>query len=255
MAMEKALPLSGVVVARNEADRIGRCLRSLAQVCSEVVVVDSGSTDDTVAVARALGARVEHRDWDGFANQKNAAISRARQPWVVLLDADEWLEPQAIERLRDLFASGRVESADVWRLLRRTHFLGHRMRAGSFACEPVERLFRAQYRHAPREVHEFLDVRGARVARTEIWMEHDTARNEEEYWLKLEGYARLWANEQRARGRSAWRGRGALAAAAYFLKNLILRGGLVDGRGGWRLHRLHMRYASLKYRLLASLPK
>lgn len=246
------LPLSGVVVARDEADRIGRCVRCLAQVCAEVVVLDSGSGDDTVALARAAGARVLHQDWLGFAGQKNAAIAQAGQPWVLLLDADEWLEPQALERLRALFAGGRVETADVWRLLRRTHFLGHRLRAGSFAREPVERLFRARFRHAPRAVHEYLDTSGARVATSDIVMEHDTARSEDEYWRKLEGYARLWAAEQRARGRRAWHGRGALAAAAYLVKNLLLRGGLVDGRGGWRFHRLHMRYAALKYRLLAS---
>lgn len=247
-----ALPLSGVVVARNEADRIARCVGSLARVCAEVVVLDSGSDDDTVAVARAAGARVLHQDWLGFAAQKNAAIGHATRPWVLLLDADEWLEPAALDRLRALFASGRVESADVWRLLRRTHFLGHRLRAGSFAREPVERLFRARFRHAPRAVHEYLDTAGARVATSDIVMEHDTARSEQEYWRKLEGYARLWADEQRTRGRRAWRGRGALAAAAYFAKNLLLRGGLVDGRGGWRFHRLHMRYAALKYRLLAT---
>jgi (heptosyl)LPS beta-1,4-glucosyltransferase len=250
-----ALPLSGVVVARNEADRIGRCVGSLARVCAEVVVLDSGSADDTVALARAAGARVLHQDWLGFAAQKNVAIEQASQPWVLLLDADEWLEPAALERLRALFADGRVESADVWRLLRRTHFLGHRLRAGSFAREPVERLFRARFRHAPRAVHEYLDTAGARVATSDIVMEHDTARGEQEYWRKLEGYARLWADEQRARGRRAWRGRGALAAAAYFIKNLLLRGGLVDGRGGWRFHRLHMRYAALKYRLLAASAK
>lgn len=250
-----ALPLSGVVVARNEADRIGRCIGSLAGVCAEVVVLDSGSDDDTVAVARAAGARVLHQDWLGFAAQKNAAIGQATRPWVLLLDADEWLEPAALDRLRALFSSGRVESADVWRLLRRTHYLGHRLRAGSFAREPVERLFRARFRHAPRAVHEYLDTAGARVATSDVVMEHDTARSEQEYWRKLEGYARLWADEQRARGRRAWRGRGALAAAAYFVKNLLLRGGLVDGRGGWRFHRLHMRYAALKYRLLASPPE
>lgn len=252
--MTRPLPLSGVVITRNEADRIGRCVGSLMQVCAEVIVLDSGSTDDTVAVARAAGARVEHQDWLGFAAQKNAAIERATQPWVLLLDADEWLEPPALARLRALFDSGEVERADVWRLLRRTHFLGHRMRFGSFAREPVERLFRARFRHAPRLVHEYLDIRGARVATLDAALEHDTARSEAEYWRKLEGYARLWAQEQRARGRRGFPGRGALAAAAYFLRNLVLRGGLLDGRGGWRHHRLHMRYAALKYRLLRQDP-
>ena len=79
------LPVSGVVIAKDEADRIGRCVASLAAVCAEVVVLDSGSSDDTAAVASAAGARVEQQPWLGFAAQKNAAISRAtRSGW------DDW---------------------------------------------------------------------------------------------------------------------------------------------------------------------
>lgn len=244
------LPLSGVVICKNEADRIARCIGSLVPVCAEVVVLDSGSTDDTVAIALALGARVEHQDWLGFARQKNAAIQRASQPWVILLDADEWLGAEAQARLHTLFAGGVVEHADVWQLPRRTHFLGHPMRGGSFAREPVERLFRAHLRHAVRPVHEFLDTSGQRVARSDIRLEHDTARDPAEYWRKLQGYAALWADEQAARGKRSWPGRGVLAALAYAVKNLLIRGGVVDGRPGLRFHWLHMRYAALKYALL-----
>lgn len=247
--MPDSLPLSGVIITRNEADRITRCVASLMPVCREVIVLDSGSDDGTVAIARSLGARVEHQDWLGFAQQKNAAIALASQPWVILLDADEWLQPDAQQRLRALFA-GDVDRADVWQLPRCTHFLGHAMRGGSFAREPVERLFRAHLRHAIRPVHEFLDTAGNRVALSGIRLEHDTARNADEYRRKLQGYARLWASDQARRGRTAWRGRGMLAALAYGLKNLLLRGGVIDGPRGWQFHALHMRYAALKYRLL-----
>ncbi|CAN5635498.1 glycosyltransferase family 2 protein [soil metagenome] len=242
-------PLSGVVITLDEADRIARCIGSMRPVCREVIVLDSGSSDDTVAIARDLGARVEHQDWLGFAAQKNAAIALAAQPWVLLLDADEWLEPTAQDALRTLFA-GPVEQADAWRLRRRTHFLGHAMRGGSFAKEPVERLFRAHLRHALRPVHEFLDVAGQRVASSNIRLEHDTARDANEYWRKLQGYAHLWAREQASRGRGAWPGRGLLAALAYALKNLVLRLGVIDGVAGLRFHWLQMRYVALKYALL-----
>lgn len=248
--MSETLPLSGVVITRNEADRIGRCLASMLPLCRELIVLDSGSSDDTVTIARGLGARVEHQDWLGFAAQKNAAIARASQPWVLLLDADEWLELPAQQKLQRLFATGEFEQADVWLLLRRVHFLGHRMRAGSFAHEPVERLFRAHLRHGIRPVHEFLDTTGANIRSSNIRLEHDTARTAGEYWCKLQGYARLWAEERLRQGRRSWPGRGALAAIVYLLKNLVLRGGLVDGVRGWQFHFLHARYARLKYDLL-----
>jgi (heptosyl)LPS beta-1,4-glucosyltransferase len=247
--MPPPLPLSGVVITKNEADRIGRCVRSLVPICHEVVVLDSGSGDATVEIARAAGARVGYQDWLGFARQKNAAIALATQPWVILLDADEWLEPSAQVAVRTLFERG-IESADVWQLCRRTHFLGHAMRGGSFAREPVERLFRAHLRHAIRPVHEYLEVQGQRVSLSDIRLEHDTARDADEYWRKLQRYAQLWADEQAARGRRAGPGRGLLAAFAYAVKNLVLRGGWIDGLPGLRFHAVHMRYARLKYALL-----
>lgn len=250
MASHVPLPLSGVVVAMNERDRIGRCLESLLAVCSEVVLVDSGSTDGTAEFAAGLGVRVVHQPWLGYARQKNLAIAEAGQPWVLLLDADEWLEPPAREALVDLFASGRAERADLWLLLRRTHFLGRAMRAGSFAREPVQRLFRAHHRHAEVPVHEYLVTTGSRVERSTIRLEHDTARDPGEYWRKLQRYAALSAAAAAKRGRRSWPGRGLLAAIAYLAKNLLLRGGIIDGPRAWRFHLLHARYAALKYRLL-----
>ena len=231
-------PLTGVVVACNEADRIERCVASLRAICAEVLVVDSGSTDATRERAEALGARVIEQPWLGFARQKNLAISLATQPWVLLLDADEWLDEDALEAMRALFASGRLEAADVVTLRRRTRFLGSVMRYGSFAAEPVERLFRAHCRHEELAVHERLDTRGQRVITSSVRMEHDTARSEAEYWAKLQRYARLWAEERTARATAAeWRvrvppGRASAAALAYLLKNLVLRLGVLDGPGG-----------------------
>ena len=249
--MSQPLPLSGVVITRNEGDRIARCVSSMLPLCSEVIVLDSGSTDDTVRIAAAAGARVESMEWQGFALQKNAAIAMAREPWVLLLDADEWLEAPAQREVRALFA-GQLEQSDVWLLLRRTHFLGHALRGGSFAREPVHRLFRSTLRHGLRAVHEYLDVEGRSVRTSRIVLEHDTARSADEYWTKLQRYAALWANEQRAKGKRAGRLRGWFAATAYLLKNLIVRGGIVDGRAGLRFHWLHARYAKLKYALLSS---
>jgi (heptosyl)LPS beta-1,4-glucosyltransferase len=250
--MPASLPLTGVVITRNEADRIARCVGSMLPLCREVIVLDSDSSDDTVAIARALGARAERQPWLGFAAQKNAAIALAAQPWVLLLDADEWLQPAAQDRVRALFA-GPVESADVWLLLRRTHFLGHAMRFGSFAREPVHRLFRRHLRHGLRAVHEYLDVAGSTVRTSSVVLEHDTARSADEYWTKLQRYARLWAEERHGEGRAAFAGRGALAALAYLLKNLIVRGGLFDGPRGWQFHWLHARYARRKYAVLRAL--
>lgn len=245
-----ALPLSGVVIAKDEGDRIGRCVASLADVCADVLVLDSGSVDDTAAVATARGARVVQQAWLGFAAQKNAAIAQATQPWVMLLDADEWLGDGAATALRALFASNRVEGADVWRLQRRTHFLGTALEHGGWGRERVERLFRPALRYAPADVHEKLDTTGLRVSDAAIRIEHDTARSRAEYAAKLQRYAALWARQRRAAGKRAGTLSAPLHAAAYWLKNYVLRGGFLDGGTAHDYHRLHTRYVFDKYALL-----
>lgn len=251
--MLPALPISGVVIAKNEADRIGRCVASLHALCAEVLVLDSGSSDATVAQATAAGARVIDQPWLGFAAQKNAAIAAAGQPWVLLLDADEWLDARADDALRALFADNRSERADVWRLHRRTHFLGKALNFGGWGRESVDRLFRPDLRYLPAQVHERLDLRGKRIERVDARIEHDTARSADEYRGKLDRYARLFAEQRLAAGKRA----GALApwthAGFYVLKNFIVRGGFLDGPRGWQYHALHARYVWNKYRQMREL--
>lgn len=250
--MHAALPVSGIVITRNEADRIARCVDSLAAVCAEVIVLDSGSTDATVAIARHLGARVEQQAWRGFAAQKNAAIALASHPWVLLLDADEWLDADAQARIRRLFGEGRVESADVWRLHRRTHYLGTALNHGGWGREAVDRLFRNHLRYRPAQVHESLDLTGKRIQRLDARIEHDTARSDAEYVAKLRRYAQLWTEQRHASGKRAGALSAPMHAAAHWLKNYVLRGGFLDGGHAHRYHRLHARYVYDKYRLLRS---
>jgi (heptosyl)LPS beta-1,4-glucosyltransferase len=251
--MSARLPLSGVAIAKNEAGRIGRCVASMASLCVEVVVLDSGSTDATVEEAETAGARVVRQEWLGFAAQKNAAIAAAKQPWVLLLDADEWLGEGAESALRWLFADDSLERADVWELERRTHFLGAMLDHGGWGRERVARLFRNDLRYLPADVHEKLDLRGRRVARLRARIEHDTARSLDEYRAKLARYAQLWALQKHAERRRAGPFAAALHAAAYWLKNYLLRGGFLDGKMARTYHICHARYVLEKYRALRQL--
>lgn len=248
--MSAKLPLSGVVIAKNEAGRIGRCVAALVGVCSEVWVVDSGSTDATAAEAEAAGAKVRQQEWLGFSAQKNVAIALATQPWVLLLDADEWLGDGAEAALRALFADRAVERADVWELERRTHFLGAELNHGGWGREGVERLFRNNLRYLRADVHERLDLRGRKVVHARIRIEHDTARSLDDYRAKLARYAVLWAQQKHVEGRRAGPLAAPLHAANYWLKNYLLRGGFLDGAMACRYHACHARYVFDKYRSL-----
>lgn len=243
------LPISGVVITRNEGDRIARCLGSMQGLCTELLVVDSGSDDDTVAVARGLGARVEHQDWLGYSAQKNHAISRASQPWLLLLDADEWLAAGAADAIRALFASGRQDHADAWVLTRRNWFLGRRLRGG----EASERLVRPDWRYLPALVHEYPDLRGKRLQPLDAEIEHDTARSYAEHLAKQSRYAELWARQRHAGGRRCGPLAGWVHAAASLAKAYLLRAAFLDGREGWLFHRAHAGYVLEKYRRLHAL--
>ena len=252
-AVPATVPLTGVVACLNEADRIGRCVRTLKRICAEVIVLDAGSDDDTVAIARAEGVEVEHQEWIGFAGQKNTAISRARQPWVLLLEADEWLAPSAPGRVRALFDSGEIEQADVWRLPRRTRFLGRTLQFGGWGNDWLPRLFRADCRFLPTPSGERLDLRQRRERRIKARIDRDTARSLAEHRARLERYANLFARQKHAMGRDVVWLDPALHAAAYWLKAYLLRGGFLDGRTGYLYHASHARYVYRKYAKLYAL--
>lgn len=249
--MPSILPLSGVVITKNEADRIVRCVESLLKVCREVIVLDSGSSDDTPRLARDAGARVEHQDWLGFSAQKNAVIELASQPWIFLLDADEWCEDGDIEKLRNLMASPQFESADVWNCQRQTNFLGKSLSFGGREKEPVERVFRNNLRYLPAQVHEKLDLKNRVVKSANIQIQHDTARSYEEFSLKLDSYAALFADQNVRKAKKVYAGQAHIHAMFYLLKNYIFRGGFLDGKQGFYYHWLHARYVWMKYTLLS----
>lgn len=96
------LPLSIFIITRNEADRLPRTLAAIRTLSDDIVVVDSGSTDDTVALAAAAGARTLHRDWEGYGPQKRFAEEQCRHPWLLNLDADEWIPPHLADEIREI---------------------------------------------------------------------------------------------------------------------------------------------------------
>lgn len=247
MSNPQRIPITGVVIALNEADRIARCVASLRALCVRVVVLDSGSTDDTVAIARAAGADVVHQDWLGFAAQKNAAIAQAQTAWVLLLDADEWFEPESVAQIDAVLRSPRLESAGAWALPRRTNFLGRPLRHGGWGREWLPRLFRAECRYRPDAVHERLNLDGKRVSRIDARFEHAPVRDLDEHYRKLARYAALWADGRAALGKRAGFLDLYTHPVFYLLKNYLIRGGFLDGREGAVFHLAYAGYTHSKY--------
>src|SRR5512146_1770669 len=129
--------LSVVLITLNEASNLLRTLQSV-NWAQEIIVVDSGSTDETVAMARAAGARVFEEPWKGFAAQKNSAIAHATCEWVLSLDGDEEVSPELARELQVLFAG--APAFNAYRIPRLNHFMGTPLRNGGYWPDPKLRL-------------------------------------------------------------------------------------------------------------------
>jgi glycosyltransferase involved in cell wall biosynthesis len=214
------------------------------------VVVDSGSTDGTVEIAREAGARVFAESWKGYAGQKNAAIEHTTGEWILSLDADEEIGPELGREMAALLA-GKPEF-DAYEIPRLNHFLGRPLRHGGYWPDPKLRLFRrGAARFEERPVHETLKAACA-VGRLKGHLIHHCYPTLDEYIAHMNRYsaegAELLAKRGRdSRGLAAWIGNALLNPAATFVYNYIFRLGFLDGREGLAQHLNHSVYIHWKY--------
>src|SRR5512138_3716974 len=192
-------PISAVLIVKDEARNVERCLASLAPVVDEVVVVDAFSSDDTVARCERLGARVFRHAWAGFGPQKNFATSLARHEWILSVDADEALDPflqRALDEARRAGLSGAYE------LSRLNWYYGRFLRHGLEYPDRKVRLFpRAAVRWNDSLVHEGLVfAEPLPVARLDGHLLHFTYQRVAEHVAKQDRYTTLAAEDAFRRG-------------------------------------------------------
>lgn len=246
--------LSVAIIARNEAHRIARCLKSVA-FADQIVVLDSGSTDDTVAIARGLGADVEVTpDWPGFGPQKNRALARCRYRWVLSIDADEQISDALAAEILQVLRAAPAEAtvAGYW-LRRSSRYCGQVIRHGLWGNDRVLRLFERQRgRFTDARVHESLVCDGETRVLEGILV-HDSVDSPEDARSKARRYAFLGAEALRARGRGGSL-QGGVHAGWSFVRGYLLRAGFLDGRFGLTLARLNAAGTFWKYHW-AALPE
>lgn len=243
--------LSITIITHNEAHNIEACLRSVA-FADEAVVLDSGSTDDTVQLARAIGASVSTSpDWQGFGIQKNRALDAASCDWVFSLDADERVTPelaQEIERhLSQVPADGLTPAFEIPRL---TQFCGVWIRHCGWTPDYVLRLFkRGQARFSDDLVHEKLQLLSAdtHVVRLKNPLLHYSYPTPEHYWRKLQRYSQDWARQRYASGKKTTITRAALSAMTAFIRSYVFQRGFLDGAMGFAVCTMQAQAAFGKY--------
>ncbi len=242
--------LSLIVITKNEEAAIERCLRSVAGLADEIVVVDSASTDRTPEIVRSFGAKLlQPADWPGFGKQKQRAQEAASGEWILSLDADEWIE----EGLRGEIAAVLRDpsSASAYRMPRRNRFIGAVVRHGGWWPDYVLRLYRRDRgRFNDNLVHESVIAEGE-IGTLKNPIEHNTIVSAADADGKVERYAEIAAGELLARGRRSTPLRASLRGAAAYLRSYVLQLGFLDGRTGHRIARYQARYTFRKWARVA----
>jgi glycosyltransferase involved in cell wall biosynthesis len=225
------MKLSAIIITRNEAHNIAACLDSLA-FCDERIVVDSGSSDDTVKIAEGKGARVVQHAFEGFGAQKNFALSLAQGEWLLSLDADERVSPELADEIAKAIAQPR---ADAYEMPRLSSFCGRPMRHSGWFPDHVLRLFRrGKARFSDDLVHERVIPNGS-VTRLKHPLIHHPVLRLEDALSRMDRYSTAGAEMLVASGRRVSFITGIVRGFWAFIRTYLLRGGFLDGREGFLL--------------------
>lgn len=223
--------LSIIIITKNEALNIRECIEAV-KWADEIIVVDSGSTDDTVAICREFTPHVYIHDWPGFGIQKNRALDYASKDWVLSLDADERVTPELRAEIEATMREGKALGYEVPRL---SSFCGRFMRHSGWYPDYVLRLFRrGSARFSDKLVHERL-IMDSKTERLTGLLLHYAFENLEEVLHKTNQYSTAGAQMQFQRGRQSSLSGAVFRGLWSFVRSYVLRAGFLDGREGFML--------------------
>jgi glycosyltransferase involved in cell wall biosynthesis len=238
--------LTGIIPSLNEEQNLEACIESFREICDEIIVVDSGSTDRTLEIARRYTDRIYVRPWADYRTFLKFAMPRARHRWLLIVDCDERLTPSLRKEVRD-----RVDregaGAVGFRMKRTSHFLGRRIRYSGWQNDFVYRFFQ-KGRGGPRdrEVHPGIVIDGPIEALDGLLL-HFPYPTFEDYFSKFNRYTSAAARDRlRAGKRASWSDR-FLSPPARFLRTYFLRLGFLDGYPGFVLSVLGAFYVFARY--------
>ena len=225
----KKIPISVVIIAKNAASQIAACIDSVV-FAAEILVVDSGSEDETRAIADVRGCRLIEKEWLGFGRQKQFAVGEAAHDWVLCLDVDERVTPQLQESIRSVMTNQKFKA---WRMPRRNRFLGRWLAHGEGYPDWSLRLFHRQFASWSNDpVHEAV-ITTTDVGSLEGDLLHDSAEDVSTYLAKQNRYSSLHAEALFQQGVRAGYLKLFLSPLARFIKFYFIRRGFLDGGPGF----------------------
>ncbi len=243
--------ISVIVITKDEEQHIARCLSSVAWA-DEIIVFDSGSKDNTIAICRLYTDRVYETDWPGFGPQKQRALLEAQGDWVLSIDADEYV---SAELKAEILAAIRDGGKQGYYMPRLSSYCGRRIKHGGWWPDYVLRLFRRlDGGFSSDVVHERVLVKGE-VGRLRQPLLHEAFMDPEEVLHKINSYSSLGAQQLHARGKSASLAQALGKGFWTFLRTYFLKGAILDGAEGLMLAISNAEGSYYKYLKLRQLNK
>ena len=247
------LPVSAIVITKNEADAIADALKSLSWA-DEIIVVDAESTDNTVAIARQFTERVYVRAWKGYVDQKNHAATLATHDWIFSLDADERVTPELSAEIGALLQSDPTMRG--YRMPRVSFYLGRWMRTTDMYPDYQLRLYDRRYaRWHGLHVHESVKVDTDVVGYLKSELQHYPYKDLSEHLIRMDRYTTLAAKQMFEKGKRATRLELLFHPPIAFVRNYILKGGFRDGKPGLIISLVNWYYVMLKFAKLWELQR
>lgn len=243
--------LSVAMIVKNEAQDLAQCLDSVKDWVDEIVILDSGSEDQTKEIALSYGAKwYENRDWQGFGKQRQIAQQYVTSDYVLWLDADERVTPELKTSI--LQAVKNDEQHTVYKIARLSNIFGREIRHSGWYPDYVVRLYRTHFAaYGDELVHEKVHFpQNANIIKLQGDLLHYTYKNIHHYLVKSAGYAKAWAIQRERAGKKATIFQGITHALSAFVKMYILKAGFLDGKQGLLLailsaHSTFVKYADL----------
>ena len=227
------VPLSIAIITKNEEGNIKDCLQSVI-FAKQIVIVDSGSADKTMAIAQEFGCDIYREGWYGFGAQKQLAIDKCVQPWILVLDADERIPPETAAVIKKIVTSPDTGAAG-FTFPRKNYFQGRWIKHAGWWPDRIVRLFKKGAGGMTKAaVHEAVEVKG-QIKNLDTPIEHYTESDLSKILLKIDKYSSLGASEAFAAGKRSSSQGAFFRALATFVQDYFLRGGLLDGKQGLTL--------------------
>lgn len=248
--MVTKIPVSAAIITKNEEARLGRCLDSLDFV-DEIVVLDSGSKDGTVELARKKGCVIYHEDWKGYGPQKNSAIQKCRNKWVLIVDADEVIP----EDTKSIIANAiKSESIQAYSFSRKNYFHYRWIKTCGWWPDRVVRLLQKESGRFVNNVHEEWVVDGE-TAPLDAYIEHYSYSSYTEMVQKMDAYSTMSARALYESGKRVNCLTPFSHGLSMFIKTYVIRRGFLDGMDGFIISIVHSGASFFKYAKLLEMQR